>query len=187
MSYLSIEQIYLLSVLHEIGCLRKNQAAALLRRQFQSSDIAIASIIRQLKKTGKIREYGNIISVVKDDFGEDILQAVDLILAFFPNGAIEFVRASAPFLALAYNETYDQLVMILHVPEGKEKQRSLLASNAFSANEVQGFVIMLLENAEQREQICVRSSYCLIAYQMKNEGLRIEKARRLGGERDHDI
>ena len=46
---------------------------------------------------------------------------------------------------------------------------------------------MLLESAEQREQICVSSSCCLIAYQMKNEGLRIEKARRLGGESDHDI
>lgn len=64
MSFLSPQQQYLLAVLKEIGCLRKSQAAELLRRKYRASLNATNCIIRQTKNIGYLRVYENVLSTV---------------------------------------------------------------------------------------------------------------------------
>lgn len=83
MFFLSDQQKYLLAVLHEIGCIRRAQAAVLLHRKFGSSPAAVTAILKQLKMLGQISEYDNVLSTIGENIDILVLPAVDVALAVF--------------------------------------------------------------------------------------------------------
>lgn len=100
MFFLSDQQKYLLAVLHEIGCIRRAQAAVLLHRKFGSSPAAVTAILKQLKMLGKIREHDNVLSTIGESADTPILQAVDLVLAVFARDAPRRIYASLTIVSI---------------------------------------------------------------------------------------
>lgn len=148
MFFLSDQQKYLLAVLHEIGCIRRAQAAVLLHRKFGSSPAAVTAILKQLKMLGKIREYDNVLSTIGESADTPMLQAVDLALAVFANDAPRLISGVDPFVLSAWNESQDMLLQIMHVRIGLEKSRSMELQKLSSCSSRQ-IVVLLLEEAQQ--------------------------------------
>lgn len=176
MFFLSDQQKYLLAVLHEIGCIRRTQAAVLLHRKFGSSPAAVAAILRQLKMLGKIREHDNVLSTIGESADTLMLQAVDLALAVFANDAPRLISGVDPFVLSVWNESQDMLLQIMHVPIGCEKSRSLELQKLSSYSTPQ-IVVLLLDEASQCIQF-LPSSGILMAYPDETGRLTITKGMR---------
>lgn len=176
MSFLSPQQQYLLAVLNEIGCLRKNQAAELLRRKYGASLNATNCIIRQTKDIGYLRVYENILSTVGEGYNGLILQAVDIVLAVCAQDAPQIMRTTNPFVLSAYSEQNDLIVKVLHVPVGKEEKRCTTVDN-MQPSEIQSLVIMLLDASWQMENLHTKAA-CLAAYPQENGKLKLAKCRK---------
>ncbi len=176
MSFLSPQQQYLLAVLNEIGCLRKNQAAELLRRKYGASLNATKCIIRQTKDIGYLRVYENVLSTVGEGYNGLILQAVDIVLAICAQEAPQIIRAANPFVLSAFSEQRDLTVKVLHVPAGKEAKRCTTVDN-MQPPETQTLVILLLDEPWQLEYLHTKTA-CLAAYLQENGKLKLAKCRR---------
>lgn len=162
MFFLSDQQKYLLAVLHEIGCIRRAQAAVLLHRKFGSSPSAVTAILKQLKMLGKIREHDNVLSTIGESADTLMLQAVDLVLAVFANDAPRLISGVNPFVLSAWSESQDMLLQIMHVPIGCEKSRSMELQKISSCS-VRQIIILLLDEEPQCKKILPHSGV-LMAY-----------------------
>ena len=180
MSFLSPPQQYLLAVLNETRCLRKRQAAALLRRKFGVSQTVVNAIIRQLRTIGRVREYEDTVSMVGSEYSDAMLQAVDLVLAVFPREAPRLIHAQPPFVLSAFIEKREMLFQVMRVPMEKEVECCLKADD-LPQSEVPVLLALLLDGVEQRSCIHLRKS-CLLAYPDGEHRLKIEKLQ--GGEQD---
>lgn len=176
MSFLSPQQQYLLAVLDEIGCLRKSQAAELLRRKYGASRKAISCIIRQTRDIGYLRVYEDVLSTVGAAYNGLILQAVDIILAICVQETPQIIRAADPFVLSAYSEQRDLTVKVLHVPAGKEAKRCTTV-DSMQPPEMQTLVILLLDGPRQVEYLHTKTA-CLAAYPQETGKLKLVKCRK---------
>lgn len=177
--YLSEEQEYLLHFLHRVGCLRQEQAAALLRRKFGTPQKAMPAIIRQLRSAGQLREHTGILTRATQPASLAMLRAIDVLLAVFPAELPEATVSGGPLLITAYDAARDLQLQILHIPAGKERETCGLAERMPPAD-IPTMLVLLLDAEEQRDHVKLNRVAYLLAYPDQAGRLHLEKREQEG-------
>lgn len=177
--YLSKEQEYLLHFLQRMGCLRQEQAAAILRRKFDTPQKAMPAIIRQLRSAGQLREHDGVLIEPTRLASLAMLRAIDVLLAVFPAELPEATVSGGPLLVTAYDAARDLQLQILHIPTGKERETCELAGR-MPPTEIPTMLVLLLDAEEQRDHIKLNRISYLLAYPDQTGRMHLEKREQEG-------
>lgn len=177
--YLSSEQEYLLHFLQRMGCLRQEQAAAILRRKFDTPQKAMPAIIRQLRSAGQLREHAGVLIEPARSTSPAMLRAIDVLLAVFPAELPEATVSGRPLQITAYDAVRDLQLQILHVPAGKERETCGNAGR-MPSTDIPTMLVLLLDAEEQRDHVKLNRIAYLLAYPDQAGRLHMEKREQEG-------
>lgn len=124
---------------------------------------------------GLIREYDGVLSTIGESFHVRTLYALDLAFAVFPGEAIQLAAEEEPVILSAYSEQKDMILLVLHVPPGKE-QCCCRTADHLPLSQTKALVVLLLDEPEQKAWIHTKIP-TLVAYPNGNGGLKIDKQR----------
>lgn len=131
---LSVQQKYILEVLHKLGCVRRDQLHALVRGKFQRPDFGIdearmTAMLRQLRSgLGDFHVDGNFVYLARDQPDAARLEAIDIMLELSEGAPQGFtVKVDSPRL-LRFALDGDKLKLfsvtkLSHVSDPQQLQR----------------------------------------------------------------